>query len=94
MTNRFPALTSRPLAPPDWAERALREAQHLREALSCVPFYSERAMAHKAATGDEMGYWLELYGNRQYTRRPSSASSTAAAPTNDSTAARSPKLET
>ena len=62
MDNRFPALTSRPLAPPDWAERALREAQHLREALSCVPFYAKRAQAHKEETGDETGYWLELYG--------------------------------
>lgn len=76
MDNRFPALTSRPLAPPDWEARALREAEHLRADLSCVPFYAKRA-ARAAAKGDEMAYWLDLYGNRQYTRRPSTACSTA-----------------
>ena len=74
----FPGTTLRPLAPPDWEERALREADHLREDLPCVPFYANRAKAWRERTGSETGYWLDLYGNGQYSRRPLIASSTAA----------------
>ena len=75
--ERFPALTSRALAPPDWEARALLEATQLRERLSCVPFYAKRAAAWQAQTGQEMGYWLDLYGNRQWRHMPLTESSTA-----------------
>ena len=61
-----------------WDERRKREVELLRADLSCVPFYAKKAKAWEARTGDEMGYWLDLYGSSTSTRRPPEASSTVA----------------
>ena len=58
--------------------KRLREAQLLRERLSSVPFYAKKAKAWKERTGDEMGYWLALYGSDQYTQLQRQTSSTPA----------------
>ena len=45
------------------ASRRLRAAEHLREDLSCVPWYANKAAEVKAETGDEMIYWICLQGS-------------------------------
>lgn len=61
-----------------WDVRRNREAELLRADLSCVPFYAKKAKAWEARTGNEMGYWLDLYGSSTSTLMPPEASSKAA----------------
>lgn len=49
-------------------EEALGVA-HLREQLSGVPFYAERAAKCKAATGTDVGYWRDLFSSGVNTAR-------------------------
>lgn len=53
-------------------QRCWLGAQQLREDLACEPFYAKRAARALSETGDEMTYWLSLYGSAQYSRRVTS----------------------
>jgi hypothetical protein len=68
--SRFPGLTLERWRRPRISEaEALQAAEHLREDLSCVPFYAKRAAEEKARSGDEMAYWLDLQGSEATLRR-------------------------
>lgn len=52
---------------PDWKQRrqvseaeVLQGAERLRDRLSSVPWYAEKAAREKELTGDEMTYWRRL----------------------------------
>jgi hypothetical protein len=53
---------------PDLPER-LGAAERLRERLSGVLFYANRAAKAQAETGDEMSYWLSLQGSQMTAHR-------------------------
>ena len=78
LVENSPEATLRRLQNRDLEQRRALEAPLLRDQLSCVPFYAKKAKAWEARTGDEMGYWLDLYGSSRSTRRPPEASSTVA----------------
>ena len=53
----------------DRDERETLASRRLREALSCMPFYGNRA-AKAAAAGDEMVYWIGFWYSQVNTLYP------------------------
>lgn len=57
------------LADKDQDEREMLASRRLREALSCMPFYGNRA-AKAALAGDEMEYWIDFWYSQVNTLHP------------------------